>query len=114
MSRLDLVYHDAVIGIHRGPRLNRHVLLGGWHPIYMEEKQPKLPRKQFKFVRCVSRTPTEANRYLTRQPPLDTRVLSPAEYAHIEENYNLVPVTRYASENDCFAITYEKPREIGL
>lgn len=77
--------------------------------MYMQEKQPKLPRKEFLFVRCVAKNPKEANRYVTKQPPLDTKVLSPAEYAYVESNYTLVPVSCFASENDCFAVTYEKP-----
>ena len=109
MSYTEYLYHDAIIGIYSGSRLRRHVLLGDWHPIYMQEKQKCRAPRQFRFVLCKAKNSEKPHSYVATQPPLDTRVLSPAEYAMIQRHYSLISVTQFASENDCFAVTYEKP-----
>jgi hypothetical protein len=108
MDPASLMFHGAVVGIHTGPRVRRHVLLGQWLPIYMKETQRKRPPDQFHFVECVADNAQIAESYVAKQLPRDTRELSFAEYASIEKLYTLVPVTKYASENDCYATAYRR------
>ena len=76
----------------------------------MEQPQRIAPPQCYAFVKCIAKNINGTADARAVQPAaVDTRELSPAEYAHILQKYFLHSVTHFASENDCIAVSYSRP-----
>lgn len=102
-------YAGAVIGIHKGKRARRYVIVNFASPVYMEKKQPRRVPPELTFLKCVLRG---GERTASTRPVdilHDTHEITPGQFLVLSQEFHLQDVTDCASANDVEAVMYERP-----
>lgn len=101
-------YAGAIIGIHKGKRARRYVIVNFACPVYMEKQQPRRVPPEFNFLKCVTRTPGRKEDSRPVDILHDTHEITPGQFLVLSQQFRLVDVTSCASANDIEAVTYER------
>lgn len=102
-------YAGAVIGIHKGKRARRYVIVNFAAPVYMDKKQVRRVPPELTFLKCVPRGPRRKNSTRPVDILHDTHEITPGQFLVLSQEFYLQDVTDCASANDVEAVMYERP-----
>jgi hypothetical protein len=103
-------YAGAIIGIHKGKRARRYVIVNFAAPVYMEKRLGHRIPPEFNFLKCVPRTPGATQSTRPVDILHDTHEITPGQFLVLSQQFKLIDVTECASANDVAAITYDRVR----